>query len=61
MSIKSIERGLEREEEILQEQLSSGVITVEEYNKELRHLYRDAREYAREEAEQEYENYSYHG
>lgn len=57
MSIQSIENGVEREEEILQEQLSNGEITIEEYNKALRQLYREAREYAREEADQAYEDY----
>ena len=59
MSIESIENGVEREEEILQEQLSNGEITLQEYNKALRQLYREAREYAHEEAEQAYEDY-YH-
>ena len=57
MSIQSIENGVEREEEILQEQLSNGEITIEEYNKALRQLHREAREYDREEADQAYESY----
>lgn len=57
MSYQSIESGVEREEEILQEQLSNGEITLEEYNKALCQLYREAREYAREEAEDNYEDY----
>jgi hypothetical protein len=59
MSIETIQRGVEREEEDLQEQLSAGVITVKEYNDALRQLHREAREYAREEAQDCQEKY-YH-
>ena len=47
----SIESNVEREEEILSQQLSSGAITREEYNQALRQLYREAREESREEEE----------
>jgi len=61
MSIPNISKRLEREEEMLQEALNSGNITVHEYNEEMRSTQRSAREEAREEAEKAYwevlENY----
>lgn len=57
MSIESIEKGVGREENIASEELASGIIDVSEYNQRIREIEREAREYAREEADQAYEDY----
>jgi len=57
MSIESIEKGVEREENIASEELASGLIDVSEYNRRIREIEREAREYAREEAGQAYADY----
>ena len=47
---------LEREEQYLEEQLANGEITVKEYNRELRELYRDYRAQAEESAQRAYDD-----
>ena len=57
MSIESIERGADREAEIASEELANGIIDVAEYNKRIREIQREVREYEREEAQDCYEDY----
>lgn len=49
MSRDSIERGLDREMRILEEQLRNGQISTAEYNAAVRELERDARQMEHEE------------
>ena len=56
MKIQSYRPQLEQEEEILAEQLASGAITPEEYNREMRELERDYRADAMEAAERAYDD-----
>ena len=61
MSIENIEHGADREAEIASEELAEGTIDISEYNQRIREIQREAREYAREEAEEGcggyYDNY----
>ncbi len=53
----SIESSRAREDEILQDELSSGEITIKEYNKQMAELDRDHRSYEAEDRyEQEWRN-----
>lgn len=53
--IDQIERSAEREEEALEQAYMSGHITLEEYNKEMREIQREARYAYQESYEQEQE------
>lgn len=57
MSLEKIEKGLERENKIAEDQLINGLIDNEEYNQIIRENERDATEYAREEMQNPYEGY----
>ena len=52
----TIERQMEREEDILCEQLNRGEITLEEFNKEMRDMQREYRAMAEEAAQQAYDD-----
>ena len=51
MSRESIEDGADREAEIASDELASGVIDVAEYNRRIRQIQREVREYIEEEKE----------
>jgi hypothetical protein len=57
MSIESIEKGADREAEIALTELARGLIDASEYNRRIREIQCEAREYARDEAQDCYEDY----
>ena len=51
----SLERQMQREEEILEDQLNDGTITQKEFIEEMNNLQREYRETARESAQEAYD------